>query len=110
MEATYKSTIAGVPCGILVTDYRPMLETACMCGGADSDHEGFTHFSFWALDDEGNRAEWLEQKATNQDVIRLVFEYEVYLRNKYWFQFREGDIHETDSDRNTNNEETGNQR
>lgn len=76
--ATFDSTIAGIPCGILVESYLsvpPWKGSAYDCP-SDLDYYGYCEFDFTVLDRKGYVADWLTKKMTDDDFTRIQKEYE----------------------------------
>ena len=77
LSPDFESTIAGIPCGIVVDYYvcvPPFQGSAHLCDSSD-DYYGFTEFEYTVLDRKGYKAAWLEAKATSKDGDRLCEEY-----------------------------------
>ena len=73
----FETTIAGIPCGIIVDYYNcvlPSTKSAHLCD-SDLDFYGYTEFEFTVLDSKGYKADWLQDKVTEKDEERLLNEY-----------------------------------
>jgi len=76
MPNPFETTVAGIPCLCHVTYYspaRPMVITGSGFGDAEPPEP--EEFEFKILDRSGHLADWLEDKLTNADSIRLKTEY-----------------------------------
>ena len=73
----FETTIAGIPCGIIVDHYEcvpPSTLPAQLCD-SDLDFHGYTDFEFTVVDRKGYKADWLHAKVTDEDGDRLLAEY-----------------------------------
>lgn len=83
VPADFESTIAGIPCGIVVTHYHntPAHRGSPHTCDSDMDYYGYTEFEFYVVDRKGYKAAWLEKKLTDEDNARLEAEYEKAMRD-----------------------------
>ena len=63
-EATFETTVAGIPCGVVVTHYE--IDRA--------DDGDFVECDWFLVDTKGYRANWLEKKVTRQEERRIAYE------------------------------------
>ncbi len=81
-QATFNSTLQGIPCGILVTRYTPM-RPGRYSGPPEFCYEDeLPEMDFEVLDRHGYPASWLEEKLTDDDYERLIEEYETFLKEQ----------------------------
>lgn len=72
----FKSTVAGIPCGICIDSYHhvPSFQgSPHLCDSAD-DFYGYTETEFTIVDRKGYDANWLASKATDADHERIIEE------------------------------------
>lgn len=75
-QATFKSNVGGIPCGVLVTYYqphRPMQITGT--GFGDAVAPDLEEFEFSLLDRKGYPASWLERMLNTEDKKRIFKEF-----------------------------------
>lgn len=77
-DADLTTTIAGIPCGIVITYYsapKPWRQhTFKGAGPGDCDPPEDEDVEFFVIDRKGYPAEWLERKADYQDLKQWVLE------------------------------------
>lgn len=81
--ADFSTTIAGIPCGILVESYLsvPPWKGSVYDCPSNLDYYGYTEFEFTVLDRKGYVADWLAKKLTDDDFTRIQEEYENTLKS-----------------------------
>ena len=70
---TFMSSVAGIPCGILVTWYSP--GTNYLITSASLEPNDPEEFDFEVLDRKGYPAQWLVNKMTDDDEERIFKEF-----------------------------------
>jgi hypothetical protein len=71
MNATFETTISGIPCKIRVDHYSKGTYSPL----AETPSEYYGDFEFTVLDRKGYQADWLERKMTKDDPGRILDEY-----------------------------------
>jgi hypothetical protein len=69
--AEIKSTVAGIPCIIGVTEYDSVVGSYSYHAASDLDYYGYTECDWEVLDRKGYPAGWLERKMTSSDSERI---------------------------------------
>ena len=73
--ADFVTTVAGIPCGVVVTDYvgaRPFRQhTFAGAGPGDCDAPEDEDVEWRLVDSKGYPAGWLEEKMNDNDVTRI---------------------------------------
>jgi hypothetical protein len=76
--ADFETTVAGIPCGVVVTDYvaaRPWKQhTFAGAGPGDCDPPEYEDVEWRLVDSKGYPAAWLEKKMNDNDVTRITCE------------------------------------
>ena len=72
-EATFETTVAGIPCGIVVTNYNEVKGDKGTWA-SDVDYYGYVERDFFIVDRKGYKAPWLEKKVTDKIERRLCAE------------------------------------
>lgn len=79
MNDTFQTTVNEIDCQCYVTRYVPGVPPK-LTGHPDARHDGEeSEFNFELLDENGQRAEWLEDDLTDEDNVRLEQEYLEFL-------------------------------
>lgn len=81
LTPTFETTIAGIPCGVVVNHFHTIPRwrgSIYSCPSAE-DYYGGDEFDYTILDRKGYPAEWLEKKLKPTDEYRLLTEYKEYL-------------------------------
>ena len=73
--ADFVTTVAGIPCGVVVTDYvaaRPWKQhTFAGAGPGDCDPPEYEDVEWRLVDGDGYPAQWLEEKLNDDDATRI---------------------------------------
>ncbi len=73
--ADFVTTVAGIPCGVVVTDYvaaRPWKQhTFAGAGPGDCDPPEYEDVEWRLVDGDGYPAGWLEEKLNDDDATRI---------------------------------------
>jgi len=73
--ADFVTTVAGIPCGVVVTDYvaaRPWKQhTFAGAGPGDCDPPEYEDVEWRLVDSKGYPAGWLEEKLNDDDATRI---------------------------------------
>ena len=72
---TFETTVHGIPCGVVVENYRPATMGNTFALPEDCYPPEPSEFEFYLVDSKGYRAEWLMDKLTDEDNARLEREY-----------------------------------
>ena len=69
-SADFETTVAGIPCGVVVSHYEKV-EGDKGTWASDVDYYGYTECDWFLVDRKGYRANWLEGKMTRKDERRI---------------------------------------
>lgn len=69
--ADFDTTVAGIPCGVVVDSFRPGREAKLFGPPENCSPEEPAEADFILVDRKGYRARWLERRLTSADLIRI---------------------------------------
>ena len=76
VDADFETTVAGIPCGIVIDSYQPAVIPHRDDPGEDEDWE------YTIIDRGGYRAQWIEDKMTDNDREWLDIEIKEYINEE----------------------------